>query len=167
MNRRRRRFALAAAFVSVFCIASPALAHHYRDSLDTSTYWRVLVKDDGIKTATSGGKVLTTAVRQLKANEAWSYVTTSYPWDGAQWRYDRSNWYGEVQAWITCSGKSTAIDAYYSTYGRQMHINQNGYCNAWVSLDQGGYMDYELYGDDFTNGYINRKYSWDGTRVFW
>jgi len=149
----------------------PAFASHYRDSSDTSSYWGVITQGGStMQWHSSGGKVCTTCVRELKTSQRSS--TTVGPGLGQSatgiWTYTTSAEAGEIQAWMTCSGVMTTWDAYYYVAGGSNTINQNAYCNSWVSVMTGVWVDRNVYLDNISyNGSEGRKVGWDGIRVYW
>ncbi|MCP4964201.1 MAG: hypothetical protein GY926_03100 [bacterium] len=167
---RQRAITFAAVLGLIMAFAVPAFAHHYRDASDTSSYWSVYTTGGAtMQYHSTGGRVCTNCYRQLKQSQRSS--TTYAPgskYARGTWTYTTSATAGELQAFMTCSGKMTTWDANYYVAGGATMINQNNYCNSWVSVLSSSYIDRNVYLDGISyNGSENRKVGWDGIRVFW
>lgn len=163
----RRTTVGLAAFVAASGLTSPALADHTRDAWDNGNYWEIVRVGGGLANTSTGGWVCNTCVRPGMASQASSYTTTGTNYDDARWKHQKSAYVGSYDAYITCNGNATSIDARYYTYGSTAGVNQAGYCNAWVTVDTAPvYIDY-IVGLTDQSSYSTRRVSWDSTRAWW
>ena len=169
---RHRPITYAAALGLVMALAAPAIASlQYRDASDQSAYWTVSTAGgSSMQYHSTGGKVCSGCVRPLRESQRSSTTVTPSPSNYAlgTWWYSTSATAGEIQAWMTCSGKMTTYDADYYVTGGATFINQNAYCNSWVSVMTSVYIDRYVRLDNRTyNGPAGRKVGWEAIRVYW